>query len=51
MQNFLKEFKPTSMKKHKTMPLLFVSFNNKESFDKIVALKEITMGTKENNNT
>lgn len=44
MQSFLDEYKPTSVKKHRNMHLLFVAFDNKEAFDKIVAVKETSLG-------
>lgn len=44
MQGFLKKFHPKSIKKHRNMPLLFVGFTNKEDFDKLLAVKETTIG-------
>ncbi|CAG9790087.1 unnamed protein product [Diatraea saccharalis] len=44
MQTFLQQFKPKSIKKHRNMHLLFVGFDNKEDFEKIVAVKETEIG-------
>ncbi|XP_028166411.1 uncharacterized protein LOC114357129 [Ostrinia furnacalis] len=44
MRSFLDEFNPSSVKKHRKIDLLFVAFDNKEGFDKIVAVKETVVG-------
>ncbi|XP_026483976.2 uncharacterized protein LOC113392000 [Vanessa tameamea] len=43
--DFLKQFKPTSIKKHKSINnLLVIGFTNKEDFDKILAVNESVVG-------
>ncbi|KAL4707081.1 hypothetical protein ACJJTC_011407 [Scirpophaga incertulas] len=40
MQNYLKQFYPKSIKKHKSLHLLFVGFDDKKNYDAILAVKK-----------
>ncbi|CAH0403689.1 unnamed protein product [Chilo suppressalis] len=46
MQSFLQKFNPKSVKKHRSMQLLFVGFDNKENFDKMLEIQETIIDEK-----